>query len=361
MEVLQELADIGVDYMKGGPSTTSQHQPLDVCTIFRDTKAYVRKDIDRRPKIKNNTLEANLRAFFNNLRDHFAARVSRLSTSSSSNTTDATFEITASYKDLLIFGVIRLCDVLRNQAVTADKMRQGFSICGQHVESESNDEQQLNTVSYERIMRQINKDCENDAERQIILADLRDKFGQVVEYAQQHGHVSNAFLDEIDVARTPDFVDRDDLVLHRQDAQIITHADSIARIREYKLKRSPEHIAEQAAIKNASKLIFRMGKEKARKEEIEAKKIAELERKRALSKRERDDEAVAKRAENSLKKQRIQAEKSRKEQEAMQLLGEGETTVQLMKGAMAQSATTREDNNEDANDGENDDDTNQNI
>ena len=104
-----------------------------------------------------------------------------------------------------------------------------------------------------------------------------------------------------------------------------------------------------------------MGKEKVRKEEIEAKKIAELERKRALSKRERDDEAVAKRAENSLKKQRIQAEKSRKEQEAMQLIGEEETAIQLMKGAMAQSATTREDNNEDANDGENDDDTNQNT
>ena len=43
VEVLQELADIGIDYMKGGPSTTSQHQPLDVCTIFRDTKAYFKK------------------------------------------------------------------------------------------------------------------------------------------------------------------------------------------------------------------------------------------------------------------------------------------------------------------------------
>eukprot|EP00981_Chlorochromonas_danica_P014036 scaffold7241_cov156-Ochromonas_danica.AAC.1 len=34
-EVLQEFSDVGVDYMKGGPSTTSQHQPLDASTRKR--------------------------------------------------------------------------------------------------------------------------------------------------------------------------------------------------------------------------------------------------------------------------------------------------------------------------------------
>jgi hypothetical protein len=51
----------------------------------------------------------------------------------------------------------------------------------------------------------------------------------VVAEARLIGWVTNAFLDDLQVVITLDTTNRDDLTLCRQDAQILTHEDSVAR------------------------------------------------------------------------------------------------------------------------------------
>lgn len=229
------------------------------------------------------------------------------SSGTSSGSSSNTPGMTSRYKNLIIQGVMRLIDVLRNRSVTSDKMRLGFSLCGQHVENVA--EPSAPTVSYERIMRQIRKDSEGDEYLQNILEQYTAKFPQVVEIAKAHGHVTNQCLDDLGLPRLPDSADRDDSVLCRQDAQIITHDDSIRRIQEYYKKRSPEYNEEQAKLEAARKVVYQLGKEKARQEKRVADKKAEEDRQKAMTKQQLDAERHEKKCKLNQKSKKFERAK----------------------------------------------------
>lgn len=322
-EVLQAFADVGVDYMKGGPSTTSQHQPLDVSTVFRDAKAYLKKDLNRRVIVVNQTLSDALDAFFEDLRNHF-------SVPSTSSSPCEPIVVNSGYKSLLCQGIIRVCRILSNKAVTSDKIAQGFAICGHHVEATP---EHAGTVSYDRIMRQIIRDCEDDHDQQEVLESLKTHFNECVEYAQQHGHLSNEFLDQQGLCQQdPQYLNRENLTLCRQDAQIITHVDSIKRIQDYKKKRSPEYLASEAEKQRAKAVLQQAGKERAKEAKKLADKEEEIRRKQSMTKRQRDEEVAAVKATNAAKKARLAEEKLKREQDAKALLGTHESSLEFQRG-----------------------------
>eukprot|EP00981_Chlorochromonas_danica_P015031 scaffold10112_cov141-Ochromonas_danica.AAC.4 len=108
---LQEFSDVGVDYMKGEPSKTSQHQQFDVS---------FKKDLNQQAIVANRTLSDALDAHIQDLRNRFQDDTN-----------------VSGHKVLLREGIIRLCRVLCNKAVTSDKIAQeGFVICGHHVEKQ---------------------------------------------------------------------------------------------------------------------------------------------------------------------------------------------------------------------------------
>lgn len=130
-EVIKEFADAEIDYMKGAPSGTSQHQPADVSSNFRDVKTGMRTVIKEKVNTYNKTLHDNLQTYFREFGQEYP-----------------TITVSQSFKTKAIVGLEKLSYVLKGKYFTADKMIKGFLDCGQHVNTVLEDEP---TVSYDTL------------------------------------------------------------------------------------------------------------------------------------------------------------------------------------------------------------------
>lgn len=116
----------------------------------------------------------------------------------------------------------------------------------------------------------------------------------VIAEVRRTGRISNEFLDSLNIATTEGAVNRDDLTLCRQDAQLITHVDTVARYVEYKEKREvladPVQVTLAAEMKKATTLLAREDKRVAGVEKRKALKDANALRRSELSPSELEEE-----------------------------------------------------------------------
>lgn len=73
--------------------------------------------------------------------------------------------------------------------------------------------------------------------------------------SQLSGRLTNEYLDTINIARTPDAKDRDQLVLSQRDVELLTHPHSVAYMRDYLDRLASGQDPEREQIEAAKKAI----------------------------------------------------------------------------------------------------------
>lgn len=189
-DVQTAFREAKVDYVKGAPSATNIHQAADISSNFRSVKSGLRTVTKNRVEYRNTTLEANLRQALVQLKAAFP------------NVT-----IPALKANKFVNGVQRVAYVMKQGYYKAGEATKGFTDCGQHI---TFTEPGQPTVDYKKIMSKT-WGILTDAE----MAHMEAMRPQVVAEYQRTGRVTDAFLDNLGIARTTLAVDRTDLVLTR--------------------------------------------------------------------------------------------------------------------------------------------------
>eukprot|EP01034_Spumella_vulgaris_P030919 gene30919-38212_t len=298
-EVLEGFAEARVDYMKGGPSATSKHQPCDVSSNFRDFKTGMSMVGNNGVDTANPTLDSNIANYLSALQAKFPS-----------------VAISADFKPKLAKACEKIVYVLRNKYYTSEKSIRGFVNTGQHIRDAK--QGQL-TVSYHGVMGQSLHECSDDE-----LKHMEAMVDTVVVEARRAGRITNAFLDDLKIVTTDGAIDRDELTLCRQDAQIVTHDDSIARHAErmaaLATREDPveqERIAEETA---AVKFITAHNKKELRKLETQARRDAENARKDALTPLQRKEENLEKKRQKLVKDEAKRLEEAEKLANALRVV-----------------------------------------
>ena len=311
--VLSAFQLASIDYMKGPPSCTSRHQPLDVASTFRDVKAGVRQVTAKLIPYTKKELSDSLEIYFQHFKEKYPS-----------------IELNSEWKLKAIMGLQKLHYVLINKYLTPAKMAAGFTKCGQHVVTNNSSSNDGSTVCFDTIMRQ--SFYELTAEEKNLLISCKD---QVVEQFRSTGRVTNEFLDSLDIPKCPEAANRDELILSRQDVQLITHEDSVTRFLAMRARNDPSVKDLEKRKADAEKRLQTIRKERQKQQERDQKKaekqlLSEQEkvRRQSLTKLQRQQEAANKKTIAQNKKALKEQEKFRKIEEtnifieeAMDLLG----------------------------------------
>ena len=187
-------------------------------------------------------------------------------------------------------------------------IKDGFSVCGQHRELQDGERLLSNsTVDAEKILDQCFREFTKE-EKDLML----EKTAVMVTELLKEGRSTDEFMDSHNIPKLPEnYVARDNLVLWRQHAQILTHPEvqghylnyqiekDISNDPEKKSKRKEEHrlnkaikAYEEKQKKDAEK-IARSEQENAKKQQMtaEEKKAADARTKENKEKRKKDKEA----------------------------------------------------------------------
>lgn len=309
-ELIGEYNSLGIDQVKHGPTMTADHQSSDVADTFRDVKMGNKMASKKRKDSSNPTLNKNLLKYFAEFKISFPSS-----------------EPSAYLKAKIIQAISQLVFVFKDKYFTADKIREGFVRCGQHIKA-ADPEKGESTVDYDKIMSRTRAVC-SDAE----MATMKDNLPAVVAEMRRAGRVTNDFLDGLGIPIDHTASSRDELVLCRQDAQLITHTETIQRYQDYqaeKLHRSnPANIALKKQLADAKRLVSRKLKETSALQTKEVKKAAQAQaaavekaRKSLLSPKQRRDEMAAQRSAKLRAKEATAEAQQAAYDRAIDLLGE---------------------------------------
>lgn len=270
-DVLAAMAAARIDYLKGSPSGTSAHQPADVSSNFRAVKAGMAhiNGVNFRKNTRNGTLRDCLSDVFVELDKEFPK-----------------LSVTRYHQEMVKVGMEKLLYVLMGKWFQGDEIIEGFVQCGQHVPDA---EGGAVTVDYDKIMSKcLTTHTEQD------LLHMKTVKNLAIQECYRTGRLTNPFLDELEVVKDPDAVDRDELTMCRQDCFLVTHVDSIARHKEIEEKKKAakdvdaKKMAKERA--DAEKLLrrdVRAEAKVARNNEEKAKKEEDKARKKSLTKEQK--------------------------------------------------------------------------
>lgn len=308
-ELLDQYAQLNVDQMKHAPSRTDDYQANDKSPNFMNMKAGVAKAKRNSVDTTDAVLHRNLVRYMSVLKESFpnAAPSSALQTK-------------------LFDAIMCLVHIFKEKYFTPSKIRKGFEDSGEHV-ANTHPERGECTVNYELVM------AKTDSKRTPAeLQKMKESVPLVVAEMHRTGRASNAFLDSINIPKDAHAKDRDVLVLDKQDAQLITHKDTVERYKAYEarkeLLKDPVHVALDKRLAKAAKMIVAQEKATVKKAKAaEAKQIAlqkkeeEKQRKKGLTQAEIRQEAAARKQEKEDKKKRDDELSDKRLQEARDLLG----------------------------------------
>jgi hypothetical protein len=189
--------------------------------------------------------------------------------------------------------------------------KRAFVVSSQHCNADSYDG---STISFEKIMAQCYSDI---SKTQLDL--MKSKASYFVQnYILSQGRVPHEILLEHGLTPTYESINRDDLAAMRHSSEIISHDETLERLREFQHIRSKEYLDKKKAEAQAEKVILKDIKERQLAEEKEEKAlqkkkklVEEKERVNSMTKEERMAHAAEKKAlqqqkkeERSLKRQR---------------------------------------------------------
>ncbi len=271
-DILEEFKTQCIDYMKGGASTTSIHNPLDRTVVFRDMKAGILE--------VSNTGVPNI---YTILEEHIDEALNRLEREV------IVGGIGTEYKKGIKFGLTVITHCMQNGYCTPIKLIHGFVCCGQHIFPERgavySESESPSTISFDKIMRQCESELTQDQ-----LANMKRHAPELIQILLNTGQITEEEYDARDIPKLPDehYETRDELVLYRQRCVIITHDETIARYKQYAQRKAD---LSNPVIKKAIAVIKRAVKSQIAKET----KAADKKRLEDMTPDERDAEKQRKR------------------------------------------------------------------
>jgi hypothetical protein len=307
---------------KGPPMRTKDHQDLDNTTEFRDVKTGMRTVSRRQMDYSNPFLESNFKEYFKVLRAEYPSQ------------NVVSYEM----QKKLTVALMQLVFVMQSKYHTPVKIREGFVKTGNHVPT-ADVHKGESSVDFAVIMSKTKASITREEEEHLYACKPL-----VVAEFMREGRASDAFLDSIGVAKDFHGKSRDDLVLSRQDAQILTHASTARRFNEAKAKREmeadPVHKAFEKRLTDAARMVKKAAKaatnaeaKTAQKHAKEQEKAAEKARFSALSKADQKAELAEKKEAKRLEKLEKEGLAQRQLEESMELLGP-QVVAQIMGGGL---------------------------
>lgn len=303
--VLKGFDDALVDYMKNGASLTSHQQPLDVSSVFKSVKTGVKKATQDQSVSPSVCLRQGMETVFRKLAAQFP---------SATMTSDRQLQ--------LVEALEALTSVLQDKHLDSRKMQDGFVKCGHHVlDPERNGGC---TVSLDTVLRSVSQ-FKDISEEDIAL--FLSKADLVCNEFLTKGRVSSAFLDEIGIPSDGDTIIRDEFVIWRDDAQLITHPHVVGRFRNYELWKCPQQSQELQMVKSMCDTVAQYNKRDAQRKAQQDKIAKKPTAAKQLSKEERDALAMERKAHKE--------ERKRKQEEADLALDEEYRRVSAILGSEA--------------------------
>ena len=268
-EVQALLALNNIDMAKNAPSATGSHQSADRMSVFKGSKLGVKQSIANNTNVSNPVLEGNLKAVFCGLATKFPG-----------------VSVSAGYKEKLIFGSLHIVHALQNAAMTPEKIRRGYTICGQELAADeiSASLQQFpdlkdSSVNFDVIMAECYTEISPD-DKEIMVQNIP---AMVAEF-RRCGSVTDAFMDTLSIPKLPEdqHINRDGNVLSKQHAQLLTAPDTCRKFTDYLRIRGESR---DPAVIESRRQLHKAQKEIAKAEALAAK---ELKRQAAQDAKERD-------------------------------------------------------------------------
>lgn len=328
-EVQAAFEDLGTDYMKHAPSRTDDYQANDKSSNFMNTKAGAKKARRDCVNTSNPILEKNLKEYVRALRLAFP-----------------NVKLSSALQKKIFEGVMCLVHVFKEKYFTPAKIVKGFVDSGEHVPDADPTRGEI-TVNYDYIMSKT--DSKRTAQE---LHFMKECVPLVVAEMRANGRASNAFLDNLGIAKDTSAKNRDNSVIDKQDAVLITHEKTVLRYQEYEARKQllqdPVHIHLEKRLENAKRLVLANQKKDSKKAKAaetkaaaEQKKIAEKERRKGLSKEEIRLETAAKKHEKALKAAHDAEALAKSLDEARDLLGPAAVALLLGQGGVASRLHSR--------------------
>jgi hypothetical protein len=286
-----------IDYAKGPPSATSIHQPADRCPVFKKIKSDLKKLAASGRVLSNVLLKENMTAAFAEFPEKFPL-------------VNVTADLERKYTD----GCIKIIHCFRNGALINDKITCGFTLTGQHREMPDDlvlpTNEVLNglahgTVDIDKVLSLCFTEIPLE-EQQI----MKRKLPVMVEEIKRKGVLCDSFLNEHNIYKLPDHIVRDDFVLWRQNAQLLTLEETVRNYNNYLHQRflatDPEERRKRKAFADAEKHSRLFEGDKMMKEDIRSK---------ALRKKETPiPTAEEKKQKKEIQQQKTEEKKQKKEQ-----------------------------------------------
>jgi hypothetical protein len=261
-EVMDAFEDALVDMAKGAPMGTSKIQDLDVGHLFDSIKAGAKTVVKYNVDVSNDTLQRNVEAL---LFVPFKAAYKDV-------------PISTCFKAKIHHG-LKVVTYVTQKHWCSNKMKESCITTGFH---RNNVPAGQETIDYERIMtRTLNTiTSPEDLEQMKLMSPL------VARRFVDESRVKNAYLDELDVVRSPGAKDCDGLTLCQRDCEIISHPTARAKhkaTRELKeaniariaLHKTAEWIEEEAQRSAATKIVVAANKrDLAKTTALQAKQVA---------------------------------------------------------------------------------------
>jgi hypothetical protein len=137
------------------------------------------------------------------------------------------------YKKKIVYACEIITYAMQNGAITKAKLQNGFSICGQHVADVDITNSSNSTISFDIIMSQCYTEL-SQQERDL----MKENVPYFLNLLRQFGEITEEEYDSKNIPRlcNSDFDVRNELVLWRQRAVIITNQETVRRYKEYALQ-----------------------------------------------------------------------------------------------------------------------------
>mmetsp|Transcript_33448 Transcript_33448/g.73683 ORF Transcript_33448/g.73683 Transcript_33448/m.73683 type:complete len:787 (-) Transcript_33448:812-3172(-) len=320
-EVLAGFKAALVDYLKNGPSCSSKTQSADVSDNFRDWKTGL--DYSTKNPEKCNSYSLTLREALEEAFKELKEKHPHIT-------------LESEYKEKVVHVVEKVVWCLRNKYVTAEKIAQGFIRCGQHVAT-ADPKKGESTVDYQKMMN-----CHLNVGSKLItpaeLDHMAEKAPEVMsEFRKPGGQCSDAFLDQLKIAKNPDAPLRDGLTLCRQNCQVITADDTIANNLVTEARAAAAALKKQEAA--AEKLRMQDPVYASKKKELEAAKTL-LEKQQKSDQQKLDKEAMLQAEAHRVSKLTPTEKKAEKQQRKALLLQQKEATKEKKRRALEEAAQT---------------------
>ena len=335
-EIRDQMNKSYIDFIKLSPSTSGIHQANDRAPTFRSVKDGMDNLARNGVNLSENTvLEDSIKEAYQSLSVKYPHA-----------------KETAEFIRKIYRGCLKLVYVFKGKYLKEDHIKQGFTVTGPHRETPSPVPSDpllrgldQSSVDYDRILDQAY--CEFPTEER---QRMKEAMPSMITELLANGKISNQFMDSLNIMQALNHYDRDELVLNRQYARILTHDNVAGQFDNYLMERfirtDPVEIAKRKERGAAQKLLDQWNKKQDKIRRDQEAKVTEAERVAGLTPAEKKRDQEGKKRVAAEKKRLNAEKKAKKEQDEIARVEQAKDILRWGGGGVIAEASVLADEDE---------------